>query len=210
MEWLVEKLLASPLVYDTSQWLVGARHCHAQFMKMVSPVRGERVLDLGCGVGACLNDVPDGVTYVGIDLSAPYIRAAQARYGSRGTFICADLGSIDGANLGMFDRAFTHGLFHHLPNDVAARALDLVRRVVRPGGKLVTLEPCWVPGQSAIARFLIANDRGKFVRDQAGWERLLSGLGAVQSRIFHDLLRIPYTLIVIQATLDRNSSAHGA
>ena len=68
MEWLANKLLASPAAYDFSQWLVGARHCHARFMsEMVRPVFGERVLDIGCGVGACLTDVPDGVEYVGID-----------------------------------------------------------------------------------------------------------------------------------------------
>lgn len=203
MDWLADKLLASPIVYDASQWLVGARHCHARFMEMVHPVPGERVLDLGCGVGACLRDVPDGVEYVGIDLSAPYIETARARHGSRGTFICADLGSIDAATLGTFDRAFTHGLFHHLSDEVAHRAIDLVRRVVRPGGTLVTLEPVYIQEQAALARFLIANDRGKYVRDRATWERLLSPLGAVESRIFHDLLRIPYTLIVLTATLSR-------
>jgi SAM-dependent methyltransferase len=145
------------------------------------------------------------VEYVGIDLSESYIEAARAQYGNRGKFICADIGAVDTSTLGTFDRAFSHGLLHHLPDDVAGRAIDLVRRVVRPGGTLVTLDPCYLPGQSSIARFLISNDRGKFVRDRPGWERLVSGLGTVETHIFHDLLRIPYTLIVMQVTLDRPS-----
>lgn len=204
MEWLANKLLASPIAYDFSQWLVGARHCHARFMsEMVRPVQGERVLDVGCGVGACLRDVPEGVDYVGIDLSAPYIESARARYGKRGTFICADVGSIDASSLGTFDRAFSHGLLHHLSDEVAAQAMNLVRRVVRPGGVYVTLDPCYLPGQSTVAHYLIANDRGKYVRDRPAWERLAGTLGTVQSHIFHDLLRIPYTLIIMQIALDR-------
>lgn len=204
MEWLANKLLAAPIAYDTSQWLVGARRCHARFMaEMVRPVRGERVLDLGCGVGACVRDLPhDDIEYVGIDLSEPYIETARAKFGKRATFICSDVGSVDASGLGTFDRAFSHGLLHHLPDAVVAQTVDLVRRVVRPGGVYVTLDPCYVPGQSAMARYLISNDRGKYVRDQPTFEKSLSKLGTVQSYIIHDWLRIPYTLIVMRATLD--------
>lgn len=204
MEWLAKRLLASPIVYDFSQWLVGARYCHARFMaEMVCPAQGERVLDVGCGVGACLRDVPDGVDYVGIDLSTRYIEMARAKYGERGKFIDADVASIDASSLGTFDRAFSHGVLHHLSDEVAAHVMNLVRRVVRPGGLYVTLDPCYLPDQSAMARYLIANDRGKYVRDRPSWERLATTLGTVRSHIFHDLLRVPYTLIVMQITLDR-------
>jgi len=204
MEWLANKLLASPAAYDFSQWLVGARHCHARFMsEMVRPVIGERVLDIGCGVGACLTDVPDGVEYVGIDLSEKYIETARARFGKRGTFICTDVASADTTSLGVFDRAFSHGVLHHLSDETTATTIDLVRRVVRPGGTYVTLDPIYLPRQSAIARYLIANDRGKYVRDQTGWEQLVAGLGTVRSQIFHDLLKIPYTLIVMEITIER-------
>jgi SAM-dependent methyltransferase len=210
MEWLANKLLAVPFAYDFSQWLVGARRCHAFFMsEMVRPQPGERVLDVGCGVGACLRDVPDKVEYVGIDLSAPYIEAARAQYGDRGTFICADVASVDASSIGTFDRAFSHGLLHHLPDEAVAHTVDLLQRVVRPGGIYVTLEPCYLPDQSSLARFLIANDRGKFVRDQPGWEHLVSGLGTVHSHIFHDLLNVPYTLIIMQVTLPRSHALHG-
>ena len=65
-----------------------------------------------------------------------------------------------------------------------------------------TIDPCYVSGQSAIAKFLIDNDRGKYIRDQAGYERLISCVGKVRSRIFHDLLRIPYTQIVMQVKIE--------
>jgi len=205
MEWLANKVLASPAVYDFSQWLVGARYCHARFMAdMVRPAQGERVLDIGCGVGACLRDIPDGVDYVGIDLSPEYIENARGRHREKGTFICADVASVDTSTLGFYDRAFSHGVLHHLSDKEVASTIDLVRRVVRPGGTYVTLDPLYLPGQSAMARYLIANDRGKYVRDQPGWERLVSSLGTVRSTIYHDLLRVPYTLIIMEITLDRD------
>jgi SAM-dependent methyltransferase len=199
---VANKILAAPSIYDFSQSLVGAPRCHSRFInEMVGPQRGERVLDLGCGVGASIKFMPDDVDYVGLDLSEPYIETARARYGKRGTFICSDVSALDAPSIGVFDRAFSFGVLHHLSDQVAASAIDLVRRVVRPGGVFATIDPCFVPGQSSIARFLAANDRGKYVRDQAGFERLVSDLGPVRSRVFHDLLRIPYTQLVMQVTL---------
>jgi len=169
---------------------------------MVCPVRGERILDLGCGTGASANFLPNDVIYVGIDASEPYIETARAKYGNRRTFISADVCTVDASNLGIFDRAFAFGVLHHLSDSVATSAVALIRRVVKPGGVFVTIDPCYVPGQSAVVRFLLVNDRGKYVRTQADYEQLLSSLGVVRSRIFHDLLRIPYTQIVMNVTLD--------
>ena len=73
--------------------------------------------------------------------------------------------------------------------------------VVHAGGKFVTLDPCYVPGQFAIGKFLSDHDRGEYVRDRAGFGRLLSRVRNVQSRIFHDLSRIPYTQVVMEVTL---------
>ena len=203
MRGIVDRLLATPIVYDAYQSLIGAPGCHARFIsEMVLPRRGERILDVGCGVGASIRFLPKEISYVGIDVSAPYIETARAKYGERGTFICADVSSVNTQSLGSFDRAFSFGVLHHLSDAVAARAVDLIRRVVRPGGMLVTIDPCYVSNQSAVAKFLIDNDRGAYVRDQAGFERLVCGMGKVQSRIFHDLLRIPYTQIVMQVTIE--------
>ena len=103
MNQIIDRVLAAPIVYDTYQSLIGAPSCHARFIsEMVMPARGERVLDLGCGVGASIGFLPGEISYVGIDVSAPYIEAARAKYGERGTFICADVSSIELAKSGEF------------------------------------------------------------------------------------------------------------
>jgi SAM-dependent methyltransferase len=200
---IAARLLAKSTVFDTYQSLIGSPACHARLIsEMLLPARGERILDLGCGVGACIPLLPSDISYVGIDISEPYIETARGKYGARGTFVCADVSSVDPQSLGSFDRAFSFGVLHHLSDAAAVRAVDLVRRVVRPGGTFVTIDPCYVSGQPAIAKFLIDNDRGEYVRDQAGYERLVSGMGKVRSRVFHDLLRIPYTQLVMQVKIE--------
>lgn len=202
MTGFTHKLLAAPIIYDSYQSLIGAPACHARFIsEMVCPGRGERILDLGCGVGASVRFLPREISYVGMDLSKSYIETARAKFGDRGQFICADVNTIDSRKLGTFDRAFSFGVLHHLSDAVADRAVDLIKRVVRPGGMFVTIDPCYAPGQPFIAKLLIDQDRGEHVRDQAGFERLVCGLGKVQSRIYHDLLRVPYTQIVMRVIL---------
>src|SRR5262249_27275116 len=119
----------------------------------------------------------------------------------RGDFYCVDVGSVKAETLGRFDLAFSFGVLHHLSDEIVARVVELVRKAVRPGGRFVTIDPCYVAGQNAIAKLLIDNDRGEFVRDRDGYTRLMAGLGDVSATVHHDLLRIPYTQVVMQVAL---------
>jgi SAM-dependent methyltransferase len=194
--------LSFPVVYDSYQSLVGAPRCHQRFItEMVRPKPGGRVLDIGCGVGASVRYLPAGVGYVGIDVSQPYIDRARADYAGRGEFLCADAGAVDATTIGQFDLAFSFGVLHHLSDEIVGQVIKLVRAVVRPGGRFVTIDPCYVVGQNAIARLLIDNDRGEFVRDASGYAGLMAGFGDVRATVHHDLLRIPYTQIVMQVEL---------
>ena len=62
------------------------------------------------------------------------------------------------------------------------------------------------PEQHIVAKLFIENDRGKYVRDPAGFERIISGLGQVRTKIYNDLLRIPFTQIVMRVQIEGNSS----
>ena len=114
---LAEVALSRPSAFAAYQSVVGAPDCHRRFItEHVAAADGERVLDIGCGVGASVSFIPDGVSYVGIDISAPYIEAARRTYGGRGTFVCADLQDAWRSDLGVFDKAFAFGVLHHLPD----------------------------------------------------------------------------------------------
>jgi cyclopropane fatty-acyl-phospholipid synthase-like methyltransferase len=83
-----KKALSFPIVFDTYQSMVGSPGAHRRIIsKMVRPQTDERILDIGCGVGAIVPFLPEDIDYVGIDLSAPYIAKAQKDYGGRPTFV---------------------------------------------------------------------------------------------------------------------------
>lgn len=197
-----KRALSIPAVFDAYQSLVGSPAAHRRIIsEMVCPRPGERFLDIGCGVGAIVPLLPQDIDYVGIDLSPAYIEKAKKTHGGKRTFICTDVADADADMLGTFDRAVAFGMLHHVPDDVAAQVAALVRRVVKPGGYFITIDPCYVPQQNTFARFLIGNDRGCFVRDEEGYRRIVQDLGDVTARIHHDLLRVPYTQLVMTVKL---------
>ena len=70
----------------------------------------------------------------------------------------------------------------------------------RERGRLVTVDPVLVDGQSAIARFLINRDRGNHVRTPAAYRALLSPhFVPDRVEIRHDLVPLPYTLLLMVA-----------
>ena len=173
----------------------------AYLSEYVKPEAGQRVLDLGCGTADVLEHLPR-VDYTGLDVSPEYIEAAKQRYGDRGRFLCGDVGLVTlEKEHGTYDLVLATGVVHHLDDAQAARLFELARAALRPQRRLVTLDGCYAPGQSKIARWLLQRDRGKFVRTRAEYERLAAAsFSSVQADLRHDLLRIPYTHLIMRCS----------
>ena len=93
------------------------------------------------------------------------------------------------------------GLLHHLTNEQAVATLAVASRALRAGGRCVTLDGCFVPGQSRFARWMLHRDRGKFVRDLPRYLALAEAVfPMVIPAIRHDLLRVPYTHLILECT----------
>ena len=75
---------------------------------------------------------------------------------------------------GTFSLVMATGVLHHLDDERAARLYELARRALRPNGRLITYDGCFVPEQSKTARWLLSHDRGKFVRTREAYLRLAS------------------------------------
>lgn len=67
-----------------------------------------------------------------------------------------------------------------------------------PGGRLVTVDPCFAPGQDFIARFLISQDRGQYVRDCAGYDGLAEKIFETRQVEVRHKAWIPYTHCYIE------------
>lgn len=194
-------VLGNPLVYSAFQRLVGANRTWSRIARdHVKPRPGERLLDIGCGPGDVLDHLPS-VDYTGIDLSADYIAQAQRRHGGKGQFYASDVANLRGLNLPPFDTALAIGLLHHLDDAPARQLFADVAPLLKPDGRMIIVEPCYDPSQSALARKMISRDRGQNARTIEGYLGLVNGSFAAASPVLvHDMLRIPWTLVVITLT----------
>jgi ubiquinone/menaquinone biosynthesis C-methylase UbiE len=119
------------IVQRRALWRVLVRHF---FQKYVKPE--ETVLDIGSGWGEFINQI-EARRRVAIDVSDEY-----RRYHGPGLLYslqsCCNLAFKDGAA----DVVFASNVFEHLASrDDLMAALKEIRRVLRPGGRLLILQP---------------------------------------------------------------------
>jgi hypothetical protein len=90
-----------------------------------------------------------------------------------------------------------NGVLHHIADEELKGTLANIRDVLKSGGVLFTLDGCYREGQSRLAKWLLDNDRGKFVRNQNGYDLVLrSVFESVDLVIRDDYARVPYTFVI--------------
>ena len=136
----------------------GGSRTHQQYaipavLRLLRPVRGESVLDLGAGQGVlCPPIAAEGAVYTGVDLSERLLVFARKHHGGSGKFIMGDatrLAAIPDLSRGSFDAAVF--LLSLQDMDPLEAALDGAAWALRPGGRVVILltHPCFrIPRQS--------------------------------------------------------------
>ena len=192
-------LLTRARSYDFLQEVLGVEKVRTALARdYIAAKPGMKVLDIGCGTGGILAHLP-AVDYFGFDMNPRYIDAASRHYGPRGRFLCANVNAAPAEARGPFDRILAIGLLHHLEDDEVVALMTLARERLAPGGRLVTFDSCYRPGQSPIARFLIDRDRGRNTREEQGYLKLAKSIFPVaESHVREDLLRVPYTHIILR------------
>jgi ubiquinone/menaquinone biosynthesis C-methylase UbiE len=119
------------------------RRSMAKLVELVGIRSGDRVLDIGCGTGYLTRlaaaAAPDGEV-VGVDPSPPVLdyarQATKAAHCSYRVGAAQDLDLPDDS----FDVVLTNFAVHHIPADLRATAFERMRRVLRPGGRLMVGE----------------------------------------------------------------------
>ncbi len=111
---------------------------------------GERVLDLGCGAGRFLAALREaGAEPVGVEIAEAAIERARTNVPGADVRLLEPDGTIPVAH-GEFDLVWCSEVLEHIP-DVGA-ALFEVRRVLKPGGRLLATVP-HVSRARALLRF---------------------------------------------------------
>ena len=128
-------------------------------LRAVAPQRGERILDLAAGTGtSSMAFVPSGAHVVAADFSRGMIDEGRRRHGDVPNleFVQADATDLPFAD-GEFDAVtMSFGLRNVID---PRRALRELRRVTRPGGRIVVCEFSHPPSRAFNGLYRFYNDR---------------------------------------------------
>ena len=194
----IRSVLAIPAAYNLWWRAVGgpawAKVLVGQY---IQPRAGARILEIGCGPGTNAGYLPDS-EYVGFDMSSKYIEIARKRF-PQAQFICERVSQFSLAKQQSFDAVLALGVVHHLDDQEARQLFQIAYDALKSGGKLITFDGVWTNDQSPAARWLLARDRGEHVRNEREYVNIASQVFAnVKASVRHDLIRIPYSHLILE------------
>jgi cyclopropane fatty-acyl-phospholipid synthase-like methyltransferase len=194
----LRSILAIPTAYHLWWNVVGGpAEVRILVNEYVQPKIGARVLEIGCGPGTIMGYLPPS-DYLGFDLSPEYVKMATRRF-PKARFVCERVSEFSLAKEQSFDVVLAIGIVHHLEDAEARQLFQIAHEALKIGGKLVTMDGVWTDDQSAIARWLLARDRGEHVRSEREYMEIASQVFSnIRPSVRHDLLRIPYTHLVLE------------
>ena len=191
-------VLAIPAAYQFWSSVVGgAAYAKVLVNEYIQPRAGSRILEIGCGPGTIVRYLPPS-EYSGFDLSPEYIELARRRF-PKAHFVCERVSQFSLAKEQSFDVVLALGITHHLDDAEARQLFQIAHDALKPGGKLVTSDGVWTDGQSPVARWLLARDRGEYVRREREYVEIASKVFSnIRASVRNDLLRIPYTHLILE------------
>jgi SAM-dependent methyltransferase len=189
-----------PFVYNAFSAAVGANALRRKLIQNhVRAKPGDKVIDIGCASALALQWLPE-VQYIGLDINPDYIAFAGRTYGTKGTFVVGDARSLRAdSRFQSADIVMALGVLHHLNDQEAADCIQFAYDALRENGRFVCHEPCWIPNQGAISKFIMSTDRGRDIRTEQQYRQLSAKVfNKVDAWVDTKPMRIPYVTIVLE------------
>ena len=142
-------VLHSPVLYDLTVWFAmfgKERAFREKLLQLARVESGECVLDVGCGTGtlaiAAKRRVGQGGTVHGVDASQEMLGRAAIKASKAGAevfFHNAIAEALPFPNA-KFDIVLSTVMLHHLPQKPRLLAAREIRRVLKPGGRVLAVD----------------------------------------------------------------------
>jgi len=189
-----------PSVYNAFSAVVGANALRRRLIQNhVRAKPGSKVIDIGCGSGPALQWLPE-VQYLGFDTNSDYIVFAQKTHGARGTFVVGDVRSLrSDSRFREADIVMALGLLHHLDDREAGDCIQFAHDALKPKGRFVCHEACWIPNQGSVSKYIMGSDRGRNIRTEQQYRDLAGKVfSKIEAHVDTKPMRIPYVTIVLE------------
>jgi len=135
--------------YDFLAWLLlrgRERAFRERLLTLAGVEAGESVLDIGCGTGtlaiAAAGHVGPQGSVSGIDASTEMIARARRKAAKAGVGVVFELAPAERLPFsdGRFDLVLSTLMLHHLPRNTRQQCAREVRRVLKPGGRILVVD----------------------------------------------------------------------
>lgn len=122
---------------------------------------GKTVLDFGCGIGSC-SKIFEPSHYLGLEIDHQRIKYAQHIYPDYRFELMNDkrLADLDHS----IDNILIVAVLHHISSLELQRYLEKFKRILKPYGKILVIEPCLTSSTLISNKLMCLFDNGKYLR----------------------------------------------
>ncbi|MEJ6949773.1 class I SAM-dependent methyltransferase [Natronospora cellulosivora (SeqCode)] len=185
----------SPKLY---QWIVRPDWYNKRFTNNVlnkENIYHKKVLDFGCGVGSN-SFLCKAENYLGIDTDKNRIKQAKRNYPD---YNFANVEKVE-LNENSFDLILIIAVLHHIPSDELEKIVEDFKKILRPNGEILVIEPCYYNHCTFNNHFMSFFDKGKFIRSKEEYFRFFQNKN-FKIKSYRELSKLLYKEIFFSVSL---------